>query len=68
MMVRIPNGYLPLPNIVCFTHPRVLAAIAHVLRQDFKLSSLNVAPCTPTLPGANIPNRPISTSISRRRC
>ncbi|MBX3014261.1 MAG: phytanoyl-CoA dioxygenase family protein [Caldilineaceae bacterium] len=26
---------------VCFTHPRVLAAIARVLRQDFKLSSLN---------------------------
>ena len=26
---------------VCFTHPRVLAAIAHVLKADFKLSSLN---------------------------
>ena len=26
---------------VCFTHPRVLAAIAHVLKHDFKLSSLN---------------------------
>ncbi len=26
---------------VCFTHPRVLAAMAHVLRKDFKLSSLN---------------------------
>ncbi len=26
---------------VCFTHPRVLAAIAHVLKNDFKLSSLN---------------------------
>jgi hypothetical protein len=26
---------------VCFTHPRVLAAIAHVLRGEFKLSSLN---------------------------
>ena len=26
---------------VCFTHPRVLAAIAHVLRRDLKLSSLN---------------------------
>ena len=26
---------------VCFTHPRVLAAMAHVLRRDFKLSSLN---------------------------
>ena len=26
---------------VCFTHPRVLAAIAHVLGAEFKLSSLN---------------------------
>lgn len=26
---------------VCFTHPRVMAAIAHVLENDFKLSSLN---------------------------
>lgn len=26
---------------VCFTHPRVVAAIAHVLENDFKLSSLN---------------------------
>lgn len=26
---------------VCFTHPRVLAAIAHVLGDDLKLSSLN---------------------------
>lgn len=26
---------------VCFTHPRVLAAIAHVLGTEFKLSSLN---------------------------
>ena len=26
---------------ICFTHPRVLAAIAHVLRRDLKLSSLN---------------------------
>jgi ectoine hydroxylase-related dioxygenase (phytanoyl-CoA dioxygenase family) len=26
---------------LCFTHPRVLAAIAHVLQRDFKLSSLN---------------------------
>lgn len=26
---------------ICFTHPRVLAAIAHVLKSDFKLSSLN---------------------------
>src|SRR5262245_45219465 len=26
---------------VCFTHPRVLAGIAHVLRGDLKLSSLN---------------------------
>jgi ectoine hydroxylase-related dioxygenase (phytanoyl-CoA dioxygenase family) len=26
---------------ICFTHPRVLAAMNHVLRSDFKLSSLN---------------------------
>src|SRR5690348_11596664 len=26
---------------VCFTHPRVLAAVAHVLKGEFKLSSLN---------------------------
>lgn len=26
---------------ICFTHPRVLAAIAHVLKNDLKLSSLN---------------------------
>jgi ectoine hydroxylase-related dioxygenase (phytanoyl-CoA dioxygenase family) len=26
---------------VCFTHPRILAAMAHVLQKDFKLSSLN---------------------------
>lgn len=26
---------------ICFTHPRVLAAIAHVLQGDLKLSSLN---------------------------
>jgi ectoine hydroxylase-related dioxygenase (phytanoyl-CoA dioxygenase family) len=26
---------------VCFTHPRVLAAVAHVLQGDLKLSSLN---------------------------
>ena len=26
---------------LCFTHPRVVAAIAHVLENDFKLSSLN---------------------------
>jgi ectoine hydroxylase-related dioxygenase (phytanoyl-CoA dioxygenase family) len=26
---------------ICFTHPRVLAGIAHVLRYDLKLSSLN---------------------------
>jgi len=26
---------------ICFTHPRVLAAINHVLQGDFKLSSLN---------------------------
>lgn len=26
---------------ICFTHPRVLAAMNHVLRGDFKLSSLN---------------------------
>lgn len=32
---------------VCFTHPRVLAAIAHVLNQDFKLSSLNARAALP---------------------
>jgi ectoine hydroxylase-related dioxygenase (phytanoyl-CoA dioxygenase family) len=26
---------------ICFTHPRVLAAVAHVLQGEFKLSSLN---------------------------
>jgi len=26
---------------ICYTHPRVLAAIAHVLQSDFRLSSLN---------------------------
>jgi ectoine hydroxylase-related dioxygenase (phytanoyl-CoA dioxygenase family) len=26
---------------ICFTHPRVLAAIAHVIRGEFKLSSIN---------------------------
>jgi len=34
---------------VCFTHPRVLAAIAHVLRGDFKLSSLNFRTALPGL-------------------
>src|SRR5207248_2903315 len=32
---------------VCFTHPRVLAAIAHVLRGEFKLSSLNYRAALP---------------------
>src|SRR5262245_35122913 len=32
---------------VCFTHPRVLAAIAHVLRGDMKLSSLNFRAALP---------------------
>jgi ectoine hydroxylase-related dioxygenase (phytanoyl-CoA dioxygenase family) len=32
---------------VCFTHPRVLAAIAHVLRGDLKLSSLNARSALP---------------------
>jgi ectoine hydroxylase-related dioxygenase (phytanoyl-CoA dioxygenase family) len=32
---------------VCFTHPRVLAAIAHVLRGEFKLSSLNARSALP---------------------
>jgi ectoine hydroxylase-related dioxygenase (phytanoyl-CoA dioxygenase family) len=32
---------------VCFTHPRVLAAISHVLRQAFKLSSLNFRAALP---------------------
>jgi ectoine hydroxylase-related dioxygenase (phytanoyl-CoA dioxygenase family) len=26
---------------ICFTHPRILAAMAHVLQKNFKLSSLN---------------------------
>ena len=34
---------------VCFTHPRVLAAMSHVLEGDFKLSSLNGRA---SLPGA----------------
>jgi ectoine hydroxylase-related dioxygenase (phytanoyl-CoA dioxygenase family) len=32
---------------VCFTHPRVLAAIAHVLSGEFKLSSLNARSALP---------------------
>ena len=32
---------------VCFTHPRVLAAINHVLRGDLKLSSLNFRAALP---------------------
>jgi ectoine hydroxylase-related dioxygenase (phytanoyl-CoA dioxygenase family) len=32
---------------VCFTHPRVLAAIAHVLQGDLKLSSLNARAALP---------------------
>jgi ectoine hydroxylase-related dioxygenase (phytanoyl-CoA dioxygenase family) len=32
---------------VCFTHPRVLAAIHHVLRNEFKLSSLNFRAALP---------------------
>ncbi len=32
---------------VCFTHPRVLAAINHVLRGDLKLSSLNYRAALP---------------------
>src|SRR5262245_42825433 len=32
---------------VCFTHPRVLAAIAHVLGGEFKLSSLNARSALP---------------------
>jgi len=32
---------------ICFTHPRVLASIAHVLRADFKLSSLNYRAALP---------------------
>ena len=34
---------------VCFTHPRVLAAIAHVLDYDLKLSSLNGRDALPGL-------------------
>lgn len=32
---------------VCYTHPRVLAAIAHVLQGDLKLSSLNARAALP---------------------
>jgi Phytanoyl-CoA dioxygenase (PhyH) len=32
---------------VCYTHPRVLASIAHVLTADFKLSSLNYRAALP---------------------
>jgi len=32
---------------ICFTHPRVLAGIAHVLAADFKLSSLNYRAALP---------------------
>lgn len=32
---------------VCFTHPRVLAAVAHVLGGEFKLSSLNARAALP---------------------
>ena len=32
---------------ICFTHPRLLAAINHVLRGDFKLSSLNYRAALP---------------------
>lgn len=32
---------------ICFTHPRVLAAMAHVLAMDFKLSSLNYRAALP---------------------
>jgi ectoine hydroxylase-related dioxygenase (phytanoyl-CoA dioxygenase family) len=32
---------------LCFTHPRVLAAISHVLRGDLKLSSLNYRAALP---------------------
>lgn len=32
---------------ICFTHPRVLAAIHHVLGQEFKLSSLNFRAALP---------------------
>lgn len=32
---------------ICFTHPRVLAAIAHVLGREFKLSSLNFRAALP---------------------
>src|SRR5262245_14862405 len=32
---------------VCFTHPRVLAAVAHVLAAEFQLSSLNYRAALP---------------------
>ncbi len=47
--VHQETGTMRLSNLVdkdpmfdiCYTHPRVLAAISHVLQGDFKLSSLN---------------------------
>ena len=32
---------------ICFTHPRVLASIGHVLQNNFKLSSLNYRAALP---------------------
>ena len=32
---------------ICYTHPKILAAVAHVLESDFKLSSLNARAALP---------------------
>jgi len=53
--VHQEKGTIRLSNLVnkdplfeiCFTHPRVLAAIAHVLQNDLKLSSLNARAALP---------------------
>jgi ectoine hydroxylase-related dioxygenase (phytanoyl-CoA dioxygenase family) len=55
MEVHQEPGTIRLANLVnkdpifeiCFTHPRVLAAINHVLRGNFKLSSLNARAALP---------------------
>jgi len=60
---------------VCFTHPRVLAAIAHVLRGAFKLSSLNARSALPgqgckrcTRIGAGQSNQVAMLSATRSGC
>ena len=46
--LRLANLVDKSPNFeICFTHPRVLAGIAHVLQNDLKLSSLNARAALP---------------------